>query len=53
MEIEAEISEIHTTRKIIILKDKLGNVATGQTYNEALSYLMLRKKKKLVREKSK
>lgn len=51
MEIKTEISEIHNRGKIIVLKDELGNVATGQTYNEAFGYLTLRRKKQ--RENSK
>jgi hypothetical protein len=46
MEIETKISEIHHPRKIIVLKDELGNIATGRTYNEALDYLTLRRKNK-------
>jgi len=51
MEIQTEISEIHHARKIIVIKDELGNIATGNTYNEAFGYLILRRKKQ--RENSK
>lgn len=52
MEFETEISEIYNTKKIIVLKDKIGNIATGTTYNEALDYLMLRRGTKKERGKN-
>lgn len=44
MDIQTKIFEIHRSKKIIVLKDELGNMATGRTYNEALGYLTLRRK---------
>jgi len=44
MDIQHEIIEKHINRKIYILKDELGNTATGQSYNEALEYLLFRRK---------
>lgn len=43
MDIQQKIIEKHTNKKIYVLKDELGNKATGQTYHEALKYLLLRR----------
>lgn len=43
MEIIKKIIESDTRKIKFILKDELGNIATGQSYNEALGYLMVRR----------
>lgn len=50
MEIKEKIIEPFK-RKIYILKDELGNTATGKTYNEALSYLLVRRNKEKERKR--
>lgn len=50
MDIKEAACKSHN-KKIYILKDELGNVATGHSYNEALNYLILRRKKIERREK--
>lgn len=41
--IEEKIYQPYNSKKIYILKDSLGYVATGQTYDEALEYLQKRR----------
>ena len=43
MEIDEEIH--NANKKIIVLKDELGNIATGASYKEALRYLKYRRTK--------
>ena len=46
MDLKEKICKFYNEKKIHILKDELGNVATGTSYFEALKYLELRRVKK-------
>lgn len=46
MEIQSIICKLNSHRQIYLLKDESGNVATGCSYEEALNYLILRRKEK-------
>lgn len=49
MDIKEAACKSHN-KKIYILRDELGNVATGKSYDEALHYLIIRRKKTKRRE---